>query len=78
MRLLYFAQLADTLGQTEEQISPPADVNDIESLLDWLRRRGGAWEDLTTARLRVTVDRQFASTDSPINDANEFALIPRR
>jgi molybdopterin synthase sulfur carrier subunit len=75
-KLLYFAALADRLGRTSEDATLPATVTDVRALLTWLRGRGGVWEQfLVDNAVRVTVNRQFATLDTPVNDRHEIALL---
>ncbi len=75
-KLLYFAALADRLGRTSEEAALPATITDVRALLAWLRGRGGVWEQfLVDDTVRVTVNRQFATLDTPVNDRHEIALL---
>lgn len=76
VRLLYFAALAERLGRTSEEVSLPAPVGDVRALLAWLRIRGGPWAQwLGDDAVRVTVDRQFATLDTPVRDGGEIAIL---
>jgi len=76
VKLLYFAALVDRLGTAAEEIAPPADVATVRDLLALLRQRGGAWEKAFGAgAVRVTVNRQFAELDTPIQDGDEIAFV---
>jgi sulfur-carrier protein len=78
-KILYFANLVDKLGSSSEEISLPASITDVRALLTWLRSRGGNWETaLTEHMIRVTVNRQFAGPDTPVDNSTEFAIIPAR
>ena len=44
MRILYFAAVAEKVGETQENISLPPEVRDVRGLLTWLRGRGADWE----------------------------------
>ncbi len=78
-RMLYFAKLADVLGSTAEEVTLPATVSDVRSLLGWLRMRGGVWQQALQERaVRVTVNRQFADLDTSVSDSDEVGLINTR
>ncbi len=75
-KLLYFAALADRLGRTSEDVTLPAQVGDVRSLLAWLRTRGGPWEQwLADNTVRVTVNRQLTTLDAPVDDRSEIAVL---
>lgn len=78
-RLLYFAGLVDAVGRTSEDVSLPAEVNSVRTLLAWLRGRGGVWQTaLADEAVRVTVNKQFAAPDHPVRDRDEIAVVPMR
>jgi molybdopterin synthase sulfur carrier subunit len=78
-RLLYFAALAERVGKTSEDTELPAAVTTVGALVAWLRARGPSWEKaLDPATLNVTVNRQFATPESPVDNRAEIGLISTR
>lgn len=78
MRVLYFAWVREQVGTGEEEVAPPADVDTVAALIDWLsgRGEGHATALADRARLRAAVDGVFAPLDAPIAGAREVALFP--
>mgnify|MGYP003581306470 CR=1 FL=1 len=78
IRILYFAWVREAAGRDEEQVSPPAEVTTVGALLDWLAGRdaGLATAFADTARIRVAVDQEMATPDTPIGDVREIAIFP--
>ncbi len=76
--LLYFARLRETFGTSSEQAVLPDQVGDVRSLTEWLRQRGGVWqEELAAARpVRVAVNQDMASPDTTVRDGDEIAFFP--
>lgn len=76
--LLYFARLRETFGLSSEQVEPPAEVIDVRSLTDWLRQRGGVWqEELAPARpVRVAINQDMANSETAVHDGDEIAFFP--
>jgi molybdopterin synthase sulfur carrier subunit len=75
-RLLYFAALAERLGKTSEEAELPGSVTTVGELVAWLRTRGPVWEkSLDPAVLNVTVNRQFATPGTSIDNRAEIALF---
>ena len=78
MKLLYFAWLRARIGQAEEDLPKPAEVNDVAGLLEWLRGRGPryaeALRDLSV--VRVAVNQDYVGRDHPIRDGDEIAIFP--
>lgn len=75
--LLYFTYLAEKLRKTSEEIEIPATVNDVNGLVDWLRRRYRDKAHLFTEEtFQVTVNKQFSKPFTRLDDGDEVALIP--
>ncbi|MHB1590936.1 MAG: MoaD/ThiS family protein [Sulfuricella sp.] len=78
-KLMYFAQLAETLGRTSEQVVLPASVGSVKALIDWLgRREDTCWKALDGDKVAVMVNRQPAAPETAIKDGDEIAFIPER
>ncbi len=76
MRILYFATVAEKVGETQENIPLPPEVRDVRGLLTWLRGRGVEWEQaLAEGRVQVLVDRQQTTPDTLVSDRNEVAIV---
>lgn len=78
MRILYFAWLRERVGVGEEQIAPPADVQTVGALLDWLRGRSdGHAAALADPRVvRVAVNQEYARAEDAVKAGDEVALFP--
>jgi molybdopterin synthase sulfur carrier subunit len=78
MTILYFAWVREKIGTDGETLDPPADVTTVAALLDWLATRspGHAAALAERSRIRVALDDDFASPDSPIAGARELAIFP--
>ena len=78
IQLLYFAHIRETIGQSAETVTPPAQVRTIADLVDWLAERGGSYAEAFAdrARIRAAIGDAFAAPDLPIADAREIALFP--
>lgn len=77
IKVMYFAYLADKMRKDAEELTPPETVENVEQLLDWLRRvkgdRGYLFEDAT---VRVTVNKQFAEPFTKLDPGDEVAIVP--
>jgi len=78
MKLLYFAWLRERVGRSEEDIDPPADVATVARLLDWLAGERPELGELLANRrvIRVAVNREHASGETPVAPEDEVALFP--
>ncbi len=78
MKILYFAWLRAKTGIAEEEVNPPAGIDTVAGLIDWLKERGPghaeALADLSV--VRVAVNQEFAALDHPVGPEDEVALFP--
>jgi molybdopterin synthase sulfur carrier subunit len=78
VKILYFAWIRSKTGIAAEEVSPPASVTDVASLVAWLKTRGGGFaEALADPRIvRVAVNQEYAKFNHPVAAGDEIALFP--
>ena len=78
MKVLYFAWLRQRAGVAEEDVTPPADVDTVGRLVDWLATRSpGHAAALADRRVvRVAVNQDYVGADHPVRAGDEVALFP--
>lgn len=77
LRITCFGSLVDRLSRASEEIVVPSSVIDVRGLLSWLRERKGEWENaLMEYRVRVTVNKQFATRETTISLGDEISITP--
>ena len=78
VHLLYFAWVREKAGLGEEKLELPDDLLTVHDLVEWQKGRGdnfsAAFAD--TKIIRVALDQQHASPDSPLKGAREIAFFP--
>ena len=78
MRLLYFAWLRAKIGTAEEELALPPQVDDVKSLLRWLKTRGPGYaealKDLNA--VRVAVNQDYVGPEHLVRDGDEVAIFP--
>jgi sulfur-carrier protein len=78
MKLNYYAWLRDSMGCDSETIVLPDQVKNVGMLLDWLptqdERFVKAFEYIEV--VLVSVNRQHANRDHPVQDEDEVILAP--
>ena len=76
--ILYFARLREAFGTGSEQIALPVSVANVASLRETLVGRGGAWarELASSKNVRMAVNQDMASPDTPVRDGDEIAFFP--
>lgn len=78
MKLLYFAWVREKVGQSGEEVEPPANVDTVAGLIEWLRGRGEGYAAAfdNTASVRVAVNQEYAPMDAAVGPADEVAFFP--
>lgn len=70
----YFAICYDMFGKREETMDLPEGAS-VQDILDRLEARKPEVADLYHT-MRLSVNWEYASTDTPLDDGDEVALIP--
>lgn len=76
--VLFFARLREAFGIEREDIVVPGPAPTVSALQALLRQRGGAWEkELAPNRpVRIAVNQDMASADTPLRAGDEVAVFP--
>lgn len=76
--ILYFAWVREAIGRDGETLDPPATVETIGGLIDWLATRGDGYAQAFAdrSRLRAAADQCFVDFDAPIAGVAEIAIFP--
>jgi molybdopterin synthase sulfur carrier subunit len=78
VEILYFAWVRERIGANIERIDPPAHVQDVSGLIDWLAGRSPAHAAALgdKSRLRAAIDQRFVGLEAGIAGAREIAIFP--
>jgi molybdopterin synthase sulfur carrier subunit len=78
VKLLYFAWVRQKIGRSEEELSVPANVTTVASLIDYLKRQGPGYEAAfeNPERLRCAVNQEHARFDARVRPNDEVAFFP--
>jgi len=78
MKLLYFSWVRERIGCDEEDISLPANITNVGTLLEWLAARGPAYAAALADRnaIRVAVNQNYVDDAHPVAIGDEVALFP--
>lgn len=78
MKIIYFAWLRSKVGLAEETISPPAQIQTVEHLLNWLEQKGPNYQEALKNRtvVKVAVNQKYVGFSHPIQLNDEIALFP--
>jgi molybdopterin synthase sulfur carrier subunit len=78
IKVLYFAQLRERFGLSEESLSTPDHVANIADLIALLAARGGVWQDTFSpggGAFRVAMNQDMATLDTPLQHHAEVAIF---
>jgi sulfur-carrier protein len=78
LTLVYFAWVRERVGKPQEQLDPPAGVDDVAGLIAWLRTRGEEYEHAfeNGSLIRAAIDKAHVRHDASIAGAREIAFFP--
>jgi molybdopterin converting factor subunit 1 len=78
VKILWFAWLRTRVGAATEDVTPPADVDTVAKLLDWLATRSPGHAEALARRavVRVAVNQAYAVPDQPVRAGDEIAIFP--
>ncbi len=78
MKLVYFAWVRERIGLSEEEVTPPADVETVRDLLQWLKARGEQYQEALKYpdAIRVAINQEHARHSEKIAGAREIGLFP--
>lgn len=78
IKIHYFAWVREKMGRAEETVTPPAGIETVADLVDWLRTRGPEYE-AAFARpevVRAAIDQTHVKPATPLAGAREIAFFP--
>lgn len=78
MKLVYFAWVRERIGKGSEVIDRPETVTTVSDLLDWLAARGEGYAAALAHPqvIRVAINHEHVSHDTPLPADGEIALFP--
>jgi molybdopterin synthase sulfur carrier subunit len=77
IKVLYFAQLREKFGLSEEGLLVPASVRTVKDLIEHLTARGGLWADTFdgSQAFRVAMNQEMITLDTPLIEGAELAIF---
>lgn len=77
-KLVYFAWVRERIGKDEELIELAPSIVTVSDLLEHLKTRGEEYEAALEYQnvIRVAINQEHVTHDTPIKGATEIALFP--
>jgi sulfur-carrier protein len=74
----YFAWMREQIGKSVETETPPAEIDNIDDLLDWLSGLSPAHAEALTNRtiIGVAINQEFVEPGAKLQAGDEVALFP--
>jgi molybdopterin synthase sulfur carrier subunit len=78
MKILYFAWMRQRVGAASEELDPPASVDTVDALIDWLIARDEGHKAAFARReaVRAAVNQDYVPFDHPVAAGDEVAFFP--
>jgi sulfur-carrier protein len=78
VKVLYFAWVRERIGKADEIIEPPAGIQTVGELMNWLAARGDEYAYAFENRrvIRAAIDKTHVKPDTSIAGAHEIAFFP--
>ena len=78
INVLYFARLREQLETGSEEMEISADLNSLADILNRLKNRGGAWEEVFAGDQPVlmAVNQEMSNSSVTVKDGDEVAFFP--
>ena len=78
VKVLFFANLRERVGQAVEVVDIPDSASTVAGLRLHLMKRGGAWQEVLSDMkvVRVAVNHDMAAANAPLNPGDEIAFFP--
>jgi molybdopterin converting factor subunit 1 len=77
INILYFAQLREKFGTSEESLLTPASVHTVGELIAHLAARGGVWAETFdgSQAFRVAMNQEMITLDTSLVEGAELAIF---
>lgn len=78
LRILYFAWLRERAGRAAETVNPPAGVDTVAGLMDWLAGLDDQHAAAFAQRqvIRAAINQEFAQPGDAVRPGDEVAFFP--
>ncbi|MDG1096766.1 MAG: molybdopterin converting factor subunit 1 [Methylophilaceae bacterium] len=78
IKVLYFARIKESVNYSTEDLLLPADVSNINTLKNYLAKRGEVWADLFNGKqtIRAAINHELVDDMMAIKDGDEVAFFP--
>ena len=78
MVIKYFSWIKEHIGKSEEQITIPSDIINVDQLINYLNKRDTKYNLLFEKKelIKIAVNKTYSSFDTNISNNDEIAFFP--
>ena len=78
MVIKYFSWIKEHLGKSEEQITIPSDITNVDQLINYLNEKETKYNLLFEKKelIKIAVNKTYSSFDTKVSNNDEIAFFP--
>ena len=78
MVVKYFSWIKEHIGKSEEQITIPSDIINVDQLINYLNERDTKYNLLFEKKelIKIAVNKTYSSFDTKVSNSDEIAFFP--
>ena len=78
MVIKYFSWIKEHIGKSEEQITIPSDIINVDQLINYLNERDTKYNLLFEKKelIKIAVNKTYCSVETKISNNDEIAFFP--
>ena len=78
MVIKYFSWIKEHIGKSEEQITIPSDITNVDQLINYLNEKDSKYNLLFEKKelIKIAVNKTYSSFDTKVSNNDEIAFFP--
>ena len=78
MVIKYFSWIKEHIGKSEEQITIPSDITNVDQLINYLNEKETKYNLLFEKKelIKIAVNKTYSSFDTKVSNNDEIAFFP--
>ena len=78
MVIKYFSWIKEHIGKSEEQITIPNDITNVDQLINYLNEKDTKYNLLFEKKelIKIAVNKTYSSFDTKVSNSDEIAFFP--
>ena len=78
MVIKYFSWIKEHMGKSEEQVTIPSDIANVDQLINYLNEKDTKYNLLFEKKelIKIAVNKTYSSFDTKVSNSDEIAFFP--